>query len=86
MIPPLLQTRVLHAAPARMRDTASAYYTTAFNSGIGGGALLGAVALEQWGIGTLPAIVAVLLVGAMLLVVVSDAILTRQRPRRVVEH
>jgi DHA1 family inner membrane transport protein len=86
MVPPLLQTRVLHAAPARIRDTSSAFYTTAFNTGIGGGALVGALVLEQWGIGALPVVNAILLVVAIVLVIVSDAILHGVRPRRVVEH
>ena len=86
MLPPLLQTRVLHAAPARIRDTSSAFYTTAFNIGIGGGALVGAIALEQVGLGSLPHIYAWLLVGSITLVLVSDVILRGRPPRRVVEH
>lgn len=86
MIPPLLQTRILHVAPARMRDTASAFYTTAFNIGIGGGALFGGLALDQWGIDVLPAIAAALVASALVLTLVSDAVLQRRRARRVVEH
>ncbi|WP_403021369.1 MFS transporter [Salinibacterium sp. GXW1014] len=86
LIPPLLQTRILHVAPARIRDTASAFYTTAFNTGIGGGALLGAVALQHVGIAMLPAITGGLMALALLLVVASDAVLARRQPRRVVEH
>lgn len=70
-VPPLLQTRLLQAAPARQRDAASALYTTAFNVGIGGGALVGAVLFERIGVQGLPllyaavlAVVAVVLVGA----------------------
>jgi predicted MFS family arabinose efflux permease len=54
MLPPLLQTRVLQVASARIRDTAAAFYTTAFNIGIGGGALVGAALLEWGGLGALP--------------------------------
>jgi predicted MFS family arabinose efflux permease len=54
MIPPLLQTRVLQLASPRIRDTAAAFYTTAFNVGIGGGALVGAWLLENGGLGSLP--------------------------------
>ena len=86
MVPPLLQTRVLHAAPARIRDTSSAFYTTAFNTGIGGGALVGAIALENWGLAALPRIDAVLLAIAIVVVLVSDVMLRQARPRRVVEH
>ena len=70
-VPPLLQTRLLQSAPARQRDAASALYTTAFNVGIGGGALVGAVLFERIGVQGLPllyaavlAVVAVVLVGA----------------------
>jgi multidrug resistance protein len=86
MLPPLLQTRVLHAAPARIRDTSSAFYTTAFNIGIGGGALVGAIAFEQVGLGSLPHIYAGFLVVSIILVLVADAILRGRPGRRVVEH
>src|SRR4051794_37019209 len=47
-LPSVLQTRVLAVAPF---DTAlaSAWYVAAFNAGIGGGALLGAVLLDRQG-------------------------------------
>jgi predicted MFS family arabinose efflux permease len=86
MLPPLLQTRVLHAAPARIRDTSSAFYTTAFNIGIGGGALVGSIALEQVGLGSLPHIYVGFLVAAIILILVSDAILQGRAGRRVVAH
>lgn len=86
ILPPLLQTRMLHAAPARIRDTASAFYATAFNAGIGGGALLGALLLDSLGLGALPFVFCGILVFSIVLVVISDALL-RQRPRRrVIEH
>jgi DHA1 family inner membrane transport protein len=86
LLPPLLQTRMLHAAPARIRDTASAFYTTAFNVGIGGGALVGSLVLADFGVEVLPFVYAAILVLAIVLVIVSDLLL-RQRPaRRVVEH
>ncbi|WP_353816455.1 MFS transporter [Agromyces sp. SYSU T00266] len=71
-IPPLLQTRLLQAAPAERRDAASALYTTAFNVGIGGGALVGAVLFDAVGVGAVPVAYAVLLVVAMLVVVRSS--------------
>ncbi|MFE6254981.1 MFS transporter [Agromyces sp. NPDC057865] len=61
-VPPLLQTRLLQATPARQRDAASALYTTAFNVGIGGGALVGAVLFERIGVQGLPLLYAVVLV------------------------
>lgn len=67
-VPPLLQTRLLTSASPALRDTASALYTTGFNVGIGGGALVGAVLYEQLGIGALPYAYAAALVIAMLAV------------------
>lgn len=86
LVPPLMQTRLLHAAPARIRDTSSAFYTTAFNVGIGGGALVGALALEHWGLGVLPFIEVGFLATAIVLVIISDAVLRGRRSRRVIEH
>jgi predicted MFS family arabinose efflux permease len=71
-IPPLLQTRLLQATPARQRDAASALYTTAFNIGIGGGALVGAVLFERVGVQSLPFVYAAVLV-VVGLVLVGDA-------------
>ncbi|HEY8589881.1 MAG TPA: MFS transporter [Naasia sp.] len=68
VIPPLLQTRNLGAATPRMRDLASATMTTAFNAGIGGGALLGGVLLDSWGLRALPwAAAAIIAAGALIL-------------------
>ncbi|MET0725669.1 MAG: MFS transporter [Leifsonia sp.] len=72
MLPPLLQTRLLHAASARIRDAASAFYTTAFNIGIGGGALLGALLYDALGIGSLPWVDAGIVVVALVIVVVTS--------------
>ena len=77
-IPPLLQTRLLQATPARQRDAASALYTTAFNVGIGGGALVGAVLFERVGVQSLPFVYAAVLV-AVAVVLVAD---TRRRARQ----
>jgi DHA1 family inner membrane transport protein len=65
-IPPLLQTRLLQAAPSGHRDAASALYTTAFNIGIGGGALAGAVLFDTLGVQVLPFVYAALLVAVAL--------------------
>ena len=72
MLPPLLQTRLLHASSARFRDTASAFYTTAFNVGIGGGALLGAVLYDWLGVGSLPWVYAAVVLASFLIVLVSS--------------
>ncbi|MEO8908053.1 MAG: MFS transporter, partial [Microbacteriaceae bacterium] len=70
-LPPLLQTRLLHASSASFRDTASAFYTTAFNVGIGGGALVGAVAYGAIGVGELPWIYVALLIVALVLTAIT---------------
>jgi len=78
-LPALLQTRLLHVAPVRMRDTASAFFTTAFNVGIGGGALVGAIVLETLGLRAIPAVYLGILVLALAVVLVSDALSARRR-------
>jgi MFS transporter, DHA1 family, inner membrane transport protein len=65
-IPPLLVTTLMATASARIRDVANAFYTTAFNIGIGLGALLGGRLLELVGLATLPLLEA----GAVALAVV----------------
>lgn len=70
-VPPLLQTRLLQAAPPERRDAASALYTTAFNVGIGGGALVGGLVFGAFGVGAVPVVYAVMLVAASVIVVVS---------------
>ncbi|WP_139415998.1 MFS transporter [Agromyces laixinhei] len=61
-LPPMLNTRLLHSASARIRDAASSFYTTAFNTGIGAGALLGAILFGVIGLGGLPWVFVALLV------------------------
>lgn len=77
-VPPLLQTRLLHAASPEIRDVASAYYTTAFNIGIGGGAFLGSVLFETIGIEWISVVYAALFGLAVILVVSLRR--TRTRP------
>lgn len=67
-LPALLQTVTLQAAPGA-GDPASALNASAFNVGIGGGALLGAVVTDNWGAGALP-VLAVALTGAGAIIVV----------------
>lgn len=77
-LPPLLQTRLLHAASRRIRDTASAVYTTSFNAGIGAGALLGAVLLDRFGLGVVPAVYGGIVTASLVLVIVSDVVIRRR--------
>jgi predicted MFS family arabinose efflux permease len=68
MLPPLLGARLLHVASVDIRDTASAFYSTSFNVGIGGGALVGAALLDGFGLTSLPvAYLITLALAAMLL-------------------
>jgi predicted MFS family arabinose efflux permease len=73
-IPAMLQTRMLHTASFRMRDLAAALQTTAFNIGIGGGALIGGLVLEGPGIHTLPLVDVAFLVAGVLLFLIFDAV------------
>ncbi|TFD66812.1 MFS transporter [Cryobacterium ruanii] len=91
MLPPLMQTRMLHAASPGIRDTAAAFYTTAFNAGIGGGALLGAVLIERVGLDLVPIVYVGLLAVVLVIVIVSDRLaavallpdrVSRSRPDR----
>ena len=69
-LPPLLQTRLLHTSSAGFRDTASALYTTSFNVGIGGGALLGSLLFDRGGLLMLPYLYIGLLGVSLVLVLV----------------
>ena len=82
-IPPLLYTRLLHATPARQRDAAGALYTTAFNIGIGGGALVGAVLFERIGVQSLPFLYAAML-AVVATVLVGDAARRSRQSRSTV--
>jgi predicted MFS family arabinose efflux permease len=57
----------LRVAP-RTPDQVSALNASAFNVGIGGGALLGGVALDTWSVGALPAIAAILVLAGLVTV------------------
>lgn len=70
-LPPLLNTRLLHSASARIRDAAAAFYTTAFNLGIGGGALLGAALYNTLGLQALPWVFVGILALSFLIVVIT---------------
>jgi DHA1 family L-arabinose/isopropyl-beta-D-thiogalactopyranoside export protein-like MFS transporter len=61
-----LQTRVLAAEPDRP-EVASALNSSAFNIGIGGGALVGGIVIRALGLGALPEVAAILIVPAVAL-------------------
>lgn len=81
-VPAMLQTRMLHTASFRTRDLAAALQTTAFNVGIGGGALLGGILLDRSGLESLPVAQIVFLAVAITLMLGTDA-LRSARSRRL---
>lgn len=80
-VPAMMQTRLLQLASPRMRDVGSAYLTTSFNVGIGGGALAGGIFLDQYGILALPGIGAGILVVAVVFAVVGGELLRKRDAR-----
>jgi DHA1 family inner membrane transport protein len=66
-LPVFLQAATLRAAPGAA-ETASALNASAFNIGIGGGALLGGLTVDRWGPGYLPLVAAVLVGGGLLVI------------------
>jgi predicted MFS family arabinose efflux permease len=80
-LPAMFQTRMMHVASARVRDLASALFTTSFNLAIGGGALLGGALLDRFGLAVLPAVDIAFIVVGMIVSVVTNAWLdARDRP------
>jgi predicted MFS family arabinose efflux permease len=79
-LPAMLQTRMMHTASFRMRDLASALQTTAFNIGIGGGALLGGILLDGVGLDALP-VVEIAFLGVAVLVSVGVDLWRTSRAR-----
>ena len=77
--PALLQTRMLHTASVRVRDLASAWFTVSFNVGIGGGALIGAILYDGFGLGVLPFVDSAVVVAGVVLILVSDRVLHLRR-------
>ena len=71
-LPPLLGARLLHVASVDIRDTASAFYSTSFNVGIGGGALVGAALLDGLGLTSLPVAYLITLALAGMLLVAAE--------------
>lgn len=73
-IPAMMQTRMLHTASFRLRDLAAALQTTAFNIGIGGGALLGSLILDGFDLTALPLAAIALFAVGLVLSVSTDAL------------
>jgi predicted MFS family arabinose efflux permease len=80
-VPAMLQTRMLRTASFQMRDLAGALQTTAFNIGIGGGALLGGILIDGVGISSLPLVELGLLTLGIAVSVAVDAAYSRRAQR-----
>lgn len=80
IVPTLLPTQLMHAASPAIRDSASAFYSTAFNMGIGFGALVGGFFLDTLGLTSLPWIYLGALVLAFALLAATPT-LTRRAQR-----
>jgi predicted MFS family arabinose efflux permease len=80
-VAPLFQTRMMQVASGRLCDAASAWMTTAFNVGIGGGAAIGAFLLTTSGLETLPFFAAGgILIAAVVVVVVERVTVSDPHP------
>lgn len=79
--PALLNTRMLQTASPQLRDVSAALMTTSFNVGIGGGALIGSLLLDGWGLEVLPFTDLVVVAVVLALVLASDNYLRTRRTR-----
>jgi predicted MFS family arabinose efflux permease len=79
-VPALMHSRVLHSASERIRDLAAAWLTTAFNLAIGGGALLGGLLLDNFGIGVLPWFGAAIIAAGLVFVLLTDRARIKAHP------
>lgn len=77
-VPALLQARMLRAASPRLRELASAGFTTSFNLAIAAGALVGGIVLDRIGVGALPFLSAALALVGVALTLVGDVWLRRR--------
>lgn len=72
-LPSIMHARNLQLASHNIRDLASAWLTTSFNLAIGGGALLGGLMLDGFGIGVLPWGLIALVAAGLVFVLITDA-------------
>ncbi|WGD38024.1 MFS transporter [Lysinibacter sp. HNR] len=79
MLPPSLQTTMIRTSSEQIRDTASAAYTLSFNTGIGGGALVGALFLGSLGLQALPWVNAVVLAIVLVATLVGVRVFSRRQ-------
>lgn len=79
-IPSLLHSRMQHSVSARIRDTAAAWVTIAFNTAIGGGALFGGLLLDGFGLQVLPWAEIALVLAGIAFVIATDRRRIRLHP------
>lgn len=77
-VPALLQALTMRTASVRMRGLAGALQTTAFNVGIGGGALVGGIVIDSLGVAALPSAA-----GAIIVLAIFGALATYATIRRL---
>ncbi|MHA7263137.1 MFS transporter [Arthrobacter sp. TMN-37] len=82
-LPAMIQTRMLRTASPRIRDLAAALQATAFNIGIGSGALFGGLLLDNVGLSVLPVALIVLLAAVLVLAVATDVTSVRRERHRL---
>jgi DHA1 family inner membrane transport protein len=79
-IPSVMAAQPLSSASPRIRDQAAAFLTVSFNTGIGGGALIGGVIVDRLGLGTLPWGRAAFITAAIMFVVGTVLYASRPTP------
>lgn len=80
--PALMQTRLLAVVSVRGRDVSSAFLATSFNIGIGGGALIGSLLHDAYGVGVLPFVDAAITgAGVILILATNRMVLSRSSIR-----
>ncbi|WP_219812577.1 MFS transporter, partial [Rathayibacter sp. AY1C6] len=72
-IPAMLQTRMLRTSSFQLRSLAAALQTTAFNIGIGGGAVVGGLAIDASGLDVLPWVAIVIVAVGLVVSLIVDA-------------
>ena len=79
-MPAFLQTRIMHGTSQKLRDMASAWLTVAFNVSIGGGALIGGLLLDAFGIGSLVPVLVAFFAAAIVLMLATDRFRVARHP------
>ncbi|MCJ1673981.1 MULTISPECIES: MFS transporter [unclassified Rathayibacter] len=72
-IPAMLQTRMLRTSSFQLRSLAAALQTTAFNIGIGGGAIVGGLTIDLSGLDLLPWVAIVMIAVGLVVSLIVEA-------------